>query len=254
MTRVAKVGGRIQSDPSLAGAIADAWDAQARSLVLVHGGGTEVSALQSAFGLTPEFVNGRRVTSARDIDLVRMGLSGSVNKRLVSALVHEGVRAVGISGEDASLLAATPVSAAAMGHVGKVQRVNASLLQHLLDGGYLPVISPVSRNIGLELGPTLNVNADDAAAAIASAIGAEELLLISDVPGVLDGECPLPTLSREAAMDLMARGVADGGMAAKLEAALRALRSGVARVRIGDLSILNDAAEGTTLTATGDAA
>ncbi|HET7632136.1 MAG TPA: acetylglutamate kinase [Gemmatimonadaceae bacterium] len=252
MTRVVKVGGRVQGDPSLAREIADAWDAQARSLVLVHGGGTEVTALQDAFGLTPEFVQGRRVTSARDIDLVRMGLSGGVNKRLVSALVHEGVRAVGISGEDASLIAATPVNAASMGYVGEVQRVNASLLLHLLDGGYLPVISPVSRNIGLELGPVLNVNADDAAAAIAAALHAEELLLIADVAGILDGERVLKRLSTGQAMDLVARGIADGGMAAKVEAALSALRNGVPRVRIGDLSILDDQAGGTIITTKGE--
>jgi acetylglutamate kinase len=220
--------------------------------VLVHGGGTEVTALQDAFGLTPEFVQGRRVTSARDIDLVRMGLSGGVNKRLVSALVHEGVRAVGISGEDASLIAATPVNAASMGYVGEVQRVNASLLLHLLDGGYLPVISPVSRNIGLELGPVLNVNADDAAAAIAAALHAEELLLIADVAGILDGERVLKRLSTGQAMDLVARGIADGGMAAKVEAALSALRNGVPRVRIGDLSILDDQAGGTIITTKGE--
>lgn len=252
MTRVVKVGGRVQNDPTLAVQIAEAWDAMARSLVLVHGGGDEVTALQQALGLASEFVNGRRVTSARDIELVRMGLSGSANKRLVSALVREGVRAVGISGEDASLIAATPVDANALGHVGEVQRVNASLLLHLLDGGYLPVISPVSRNIGLELGPTLNVNADDAAAAIAAALDASELLLVSDVPGVLDGGRPSKALSAADAADLVARGTAGGGMAAKINATLTALRSGVPKVRIGDLSMLDDATAGTTITLTGE--
>jgi acetylglutamate kinase len=249
-----KVGGRVQSDPTLPAQIAEAWDAEARSLVLVHGGGDEVTALQNAFGLAAEFVNGRRVTSARDMDLVRMGLSGSANKRLVSALVHEGIRALGLSGEDASLIAATPVDAARMGHVGEAQRVNASLLRHLLDGGYLPVISPVSRNVGLELGPALNVNADDAAAAVAAALEAEELLLVSDVPAILDGQRALGRLSADAAADLVARGTAVKGMAAKVHAALAALRGGVPRVRVGDLTMLRDAASGTTITMTGEAA
>ncbi|HVB31792.1 MAG TPA: acetylglutamate kinase [Gemmatimonadaceae bacterium] len=251
--RVLKVGGRVQSDPALPLQIAEAWDAMARSLVVVHGGGDEVTALQTAFGLTAEFVDGRRVTTARDMELVRMALSGSANKRLVAALVHEGVRAVGVSGEDASLIAATPVNADALGHVGEPQRVNASLLWHLLDGGYLPVVSPVSRNIGLELGPALNVNADDAAAAIAMALDADELLLVSDVPGVLDGDRTLATLSANEAEALMARGTAAGGMAAKLHAALTALRGGVPRVRIGDLSVLEDVERGTVVTLTGEA-
>ncbi len=252
MTRVVKVGGRVQGNPDLALQIAEVWDAQTRSLVLVHGGGDEVSALQQAFGIKAEFVNGRRVTSVQDIELVRMGLSGSANKRLVSALVREGVRAVGISGEDASLIAATPIDAATLGHVGEVQRVNVSLLLHLLDGGYLPVISPVSRNIGLELGPTLNVNADDAAAAIAVALEARELLLISDVPGILDGDRVLGALTAAAAADLVARGTAGGGMAAKVNAALTAVRGGVPKVRVGDLSALADPARGTTITMTGE--
>ncbi len=254
MTRVVKVGGRVQNDPTLAQQLADAWDAMSRSLVVVHGGGDEVTDLQNAFGLTPEFVEGRRVTTPRDMELVRMALSGSANKRLVAALVHEGVRAVGISGEDASLLAAIPISAETLGHVGEVQQVNASLIWHLLDGGYLPVISPVSRNVGLELGPTLNVNADDAAAAIAIALQAGELLLISDIPGVLSGGAPLRTLSVEEASNLMVEGTAVGGMAAKLHAAVAAVRGGVATVRISDLEALVDGKRGTTITMTGEEA
>ena len=254
MTRVVKIGGRVQNDPALAHQIAGAWDARARALVLVHGGGDEVTRIQQALGVESVFVHGRRVTSARDIDLVRMGLSGSANKRLVSALVHEGIRAVGISGEDASLIAATPVDASTLGHVGEVHRVDVSLILHLLDGGYLPVISPVSRNIGLELGPALNVNADDAAAAIAVALEARELLLISDVQGILDGDQTIESLSAEGAADLVMRGTAGGGMAAKVNAALTALRGGVPLVRVGDLSVLADGTKGTRLTLTGEEA
>lgn len=250
MTRVLKVGGRVQNDPTLALQLAEAWDAGARSLVVVHGGGDEVTALQAAFGLAPEFVDGRRVTTTRDMELVRMALSGTANKRLVAALVREGVRAVGISGEDASLIAATPVNAEKLGHVGVVQRVNASLLWHLLDGGYLPVISPVSRNIGLDLGPTLNVNADDAAAAIAAALEASELLLVSDVPGVLRDGQVVPRMTIGDAAALISDGTVAGGMTAKVQAASTALRAGVARVRVGDLSLLTDDDRGTTITVT----
>jgi acetylglutamate kinase len=224
--------------------IAESWDAVSGA-VIVHGGGDEISALQKALGVSSQFVEGRRVTSAQDVDIVRMALSGTANKRLVSALVHEGVRAVGLSGEDASLIAATPVDTARMGHVGSPQRINSSLLLHLIDGGYLPVVSPVSRNVGHELGPALNVNADDAAAAIAIAIEADELLLVSDVPGVLvDGE-PVPTLTCKRARALIADGSATGGMQAKLLAAIAAVNGHVPCVRITDMGGIKDQARGT---------
>ncbi|MEK7401668.1 MAG: acetylglutamate kinase [Gemmatimonadota bacterium] len=246
MTQVIKIGGRPQTDPSLPGLIAEAWDAVAGAIV-VHGGGDEISALQQSMGATAQFVDGRRVTTAQDVELVRMALSGTANKRLVSALVHEGVRAVGISGEDASLIAAIPVDAVRMGHVGAPQRVNGSLLLHLIDGGYLPVVSPVSRNVGLELGPALNVNADDAAAAIAVAIEADELTLVSDVPGVLVDQKPVELLSIGRARALMKDGTASGGMHAKLVAAITAVEGGVARVRITDLGGIKDRARGTLI-------
>ena len=244
MTRVIKVGGRPQADPMLPVLLAESWDAVAGAVV-VHGGGDEISALQKTLGVVAQFVDGRRVTSAQDVELVRMALSGTANKRLVAALVHEGVRAVGISGEDASLIAATPVDSARMGHVGAPQRINSSLLLHLIDGGYLPVVSPVARNVGHELGPALNVNADDAAAAIAVAIEADELTLVSDVPGVLvDGET-VPKLTCERARALMKDGRASGGMQAKLVAAIAAVDGGVPQVRVTDLGGLKDRTRGT---------
>lgn len=247
MTRVLKVGGRPQTEPTLPALIAEAWDALSGAMVIVHGGGDDVTALQQTMGLSSQFVDGRRVTSAQDLELVRMALSGTANKRLVAGLVREGVRAVGLSGEDASLIAATPVDSARLGHVGTPQRVNSSLLLHLIDGGYLPVVSPVSRNIGLELGPALNVNADDAAAAIAAAIEAEELLIVSDVPGVLvDGEAA-DTLTVAEAQQLLHDGLASGGMRAKLSAAITALDGGVPVVRIADLRGIKDRKRGTKM-------
>jgi acetylglutamate kinase len=201
--------------------------------------------------LAPEFVGGRRATSAEDIEIVRMALSGSANKRLVAALVKEGVRAVGLSGEDASLIAATPVAPETLGHVGRPQRINTSLLWHLLDGGYVPVISPVSRNVGTELGRALNVNGDDAASAIAVALSADELLLVSDVEGVFIDGAPVSRLDPVTARRLIADGTARGGMAAKLEAALAALDGGVKRVRISDLAAIVQLDRGTLLTQDG---
>lgn len=245
MTRVLKIGGRPQSDPTLASLIAETWDALSGALVLVHGGGCDVSALQKQRGIVAQFVDGRRVTTAQDLELVRMALSGTANKRLVSALVREGVRAVGLSGEDASLIAATPVDSGRLGHVGTPQRINSSLLLHLIDGGYLPVVSPVSRNISHELGPALNVNADDAAAAIAVAIEAEELVIVSDVPGVIVDNEVVALLTLAEARGLVHDGLASGGMRAKLGAAVVAAQGGIKRVRITDLSGIKDRERGT---------
>ncbi|MFN2564874.1 MAG: acetylglutamate kinase [Gemmatimonadaceae bacterium] len=245
--RVVKVGGRAQSDPALAGALAAAWVSMPRSLVVVHGGGDEVSALQRAFGVTPSFVGGRRVTSTEDIELLRMALSGSANKRLVSALVSRGVSAVGLSGEDAALLAAAPLDPGALGCVGDPRRANVLLLRHLLDGGYLPVVSPLSRGEGADAAAALNVNGDDAAAVIAAALEAHELLLVADVAGVLIDGCVVPELAPVGAGQLIASGGATGGMIAKLEAALAALEGGVARVRIGDVAAIHDSTRGTVV-------
>ena len=247
MTRVVKVGGRPQLDAKLPALLAEEWDAISKPMVLVHGGGDEISSLQTKLGIITQFVDGRRVTTAQDVELVRMALSGTANKRLVSSLVREGVRAIGISGEDASLIAATPADSTRMGHVGVPQRINASLLEHLINGGYLPVISPVSRNVGHELGPALNVNADDAAAAIAIAIEASELLIISDVPGVqVDGETE-ETLTVAEAKGLVHDGTASGGMSAKLTAAAAAVEGGVKVVRITDLAGIKDRKRGTRI-------
>jgi acetylglutamate kinase len=251
--RVIKVGGRAQADPSLAMSVARSWSNGSHGrIVLVHGGGDEVSTLQSALGGSTQFVNGRRVTTAYDIDLVRMVLSGSANKRLVARLIESGVDAVGVSGEDASLISALPMDAAVLGHVGAPDRINVGFLRHLLSGGYMPVVSPVSKNATSSLGVALNVNGDDAAAAIAVAVGADELLLVTDVEGVMHNGAVVPTLTNDQAKQLMADGTAVGGMRAKLEAACAALAAGVSRTRISDIAGIADPSRGTTVTSTGE--
>ncbi|MDQ6634951.1 MAG: acetylglutamate kinase [Gemmatimonadota bacterium] len=232
-------------------AIAAAWRSSPGALCLVHGGGDEVTALQRQLGIEPTFVHGRRVTSDADVAIVRMALSGTINKRLVAQLTSQGVAAVGLSGEDAGLLEAELLDARRFGRVGVPARVNAALLQLLLDAGYLPVLSPLAREVsgaGAGNGAAVNVNGDDAAAAVAAALGATELLLVSDVPGVRVGPELLASLDVDEAAAMIASGAATGGMAAKLEAAMRALSSGVSRVRIGDLDMLAERARGTELT------
>lgn len=243
MTRVIKLGGRAQNDPQLPAIVARA--AASERLCIVHGGGDEVTVLMRQMGREPTFVQGRRVTTPDDVALVRMVLSASVNKRLVSQFLTAGIAAIGVSGEDGALLTARPFGDGSLGAVGEPEHVQVHVIETLLNGGYLPVISPLARGPG---GAALNVNGDDAAAAIAAALGASELLLVADVPGVLDGS---GSLLREVAAGevprLVADGVARSGMAAKLEAAVRALQYGAARVRIGDATSIYDERAGTSV-------
>jgi acetylglutamate kinase len=251
MMRVIKVGGRPQLDPALPAALAAAHRAAPGAVVVVHGGGDEVSTLQRLYGSTSQFSGGRRITSALDLEIIRMALSGSANKRLASALNDEGIAAVGLSGEDAGLLCATPLAREQFGFVGTPAAVNVALLRHVLAGGYLPVLSPVSRSNDVAAGATLNVNGDDAAAAIAIALGADDLLLVSDVEGVLVNGAPATQLDADMAQQLIENGTATGGMGAKLQAALRALEGGVGRVRISDIAAIESLDRGTVLTRVG---
>jgi len=246
--RVVKLGGRTQNDPALPAALASLWTSTDGRLVIVHGGGDQISTLQRMRGEEPVFVGGRRVTTEAVLDIVRMVLSGLANKQLVSALTAAGVPAVGISGEDAAMLRATPIDTATFGFAGTPTAVETRLLETLLADAFLPVISPVASADGSA--GVLNVNGDDAAAALAAALGAQELFLMADVVGVLDGDRQrIPVLPLEAARALVASGVAGGGMAAKLDACAIALSGGVTRVRIGDLAALTDPDAGTSIIA-----
>ncbi len=249
MVRVVKVGGRAQGDPRLGPALAAAAHSAAgmASLCVVHGGGDEVSALQRRLGLEPVFHGGRRVTSEADLEIVRMVLSGTINKRLVAMLLSHGVRAAGVSGEDAMLFKARATDAATMGRVGGTVAVDPALVLQLLAGGFVPVVSPLARDADdvSTTGSGLNVNGDDAAAALAGALAADELVLVADVAGVLDNGAVIRSLDLDQAESLVASGIAAGGMAAKLEAAAAALHGGVTRVRIAGLDGIGNPEAGT---------
>ena len=244
MTRVLKIGGRAQGDPGLAGAVRTA--AAETGIVVVHGGGDDVSALQRRLGMTPTFHGGRRITTTDDLEIVQMVLSGTVNKRLVSSFLNAGVRAVGISGEDGGLLTARASARETLGEVGEPSRVDTRLLEMLVNAGYVPVVSPLGREEGT--GATLNVNGDDAAAEIAIAMRASELVLVADVPGVMTSGAVIAELDVERAVALIDDGTARAGMAAKLQAARRAVERGVARVRIGNLAAIRSETAGTVIT------
>jgi acetylglutamate kinase len=244
--RVVKIGGRAQGDPTLPRLLASVVR-NGDELVVVHGGGDEVSALQRRLGSEPTFIGGRRVTTDADMDVVRMVLSGAVNKRLVRQLLDEDIPAIGISGEDGGLLPAVLLDGGALGAVGEPLAADARPVEALLAAGFVPVISPLGRHA--ETGQGLNINGDDAAAAIAGALRADELLLLADVPGVLDSSGALVrTIGANTVDELIAAGVARGGMSAKLQAARRALASGVVAVRISDVNALHDTDAGTRLT------
>lgn len=247
---VIKIGGRAQSDPGLAKELHAAWKKSPGTICIIHGGGDEISETQRRLGLEPKMNNGRRVTTADDLSVVRMVLSGITNKRIVSSLAREGLPAVGISGEDGGLLSADARDAATFGMVGKTPTVNPQILKSLLRDKYLPVISPVSACSDPALSDALNVNGDDAAAAIAASLDAEELLFISDVTAVRDGSGkPVRDLTEETAREMIRAGIAEGGMAAKLDAAITAVAGGVGRVRIGSIEMLGDRSAGTLLRA-----
>jgi acetylglutamate kinase len=248
--KVIKLGGRVQSDPALAMIVAGLWRAKPGEVCIVHGGGDEISSLQKSLGREPKFVNGRRITTDEDIELVRMILSGSANKRLVSWLSSAGVPAVGISGEDGGLLTAEPIDVEAFGRSGKPVSADAALITALLSSGFLPVISPVGTSSTSETKDALNVNGDDAAAVIAGALGAE-LWLIADVPGVMDEKRLLiEELDQSAADALVSDGTVNRGMHAKLEAGFMALAAGAASVRIAGLEALSGKGSGTLLSLT----
>ena len=246
MKRVVKIGGRAQGDPALIRLLAEV-ERHGDELVVVHGGGDEVSALQRRLGSEPTFIGGRRVTTEADMEVVRMVLSGTINKRLVRQLIDEGVSAVGISGEDGAILPAQPLDNGALGSVGEPLTANVRPIEALLAAGFVPVVSPLGRDT--RTGEGLNINGDDAAAAIAGALRADELLLLADVPGVLDQSGALvPMISVDAVDEMIASGVARGGMSAKLQAARRALAAGVGAVRISDVTALMNPGVGTRLT------
>lgn len=199
--------------------------------VIVHGGGPMINATLDRLGIKSEFVNGRRVTDAATVEVVEMVLSGTVNKRIVQAINDQGGRAVGVSGKDARLMickAAEPE----MGFVGEPVKVNPEYLQSLARDEIIPVIAPIG--MGRD-GETFNVNGDTAAGAIAAALKADRLLLLTDVEGVKNAEGTVVTeLTPDQAKGMIADGTVAGGMIPKVETALSAIKEGVRAVVILD--------------------
>ncbi len=199
--------------------------------VIVHGGGPMINEMLGKLSIKSDFVRGKRVTDAATMEVVEMVLSGAVNKRIVQAIQDEGGRAVGLSGKDGGMVTCE-ADDPELGLVGRPVEVNTDLLHHLFTGGFIPVIAPLGMG---RAGETFNINGDTAAGAIAGALKADRLLLLTDVSGVKDASGAVVTqLSPAHVRDLTEAGVIAGGMIPKTETALAAIAGGVRAVVILD--------------------
>lgn len=213
--------------------------------VVVHGGGPEITGMLQQMGKKSEFVSGLRVTDAETVGIAEMVLVGKINTEIVSLLNQHGARAIGLNGKDADLIVAAKHLAKVIdngqtkevdiGYVGDVTKINPSIIRTLLDNNYIPVIAPTG--VGLK-GETYNINADYVAGEIAASLGAEKLLLITDVEGIYrdfnDKSSFISTLSVYEAERMIREKQIDGGMIPKVEACLRALAGGAAKTHIID--------------------
>ena len=204
--------------------------------VIVHGGGPMINEMLKKLGVISEFVDGKRVTDAATVEDVEMVLSGSVNKRIVQAINAQGGRAVGLSGKDANLITCDPEDPK-FGFVGVPNDVNPEVLHNLFKDKIIPVVAPLGAGRG---GETFNINGDTAAGAIAAALKADRLLLLTDVAGVKDASGEVVTeLSAEDVVRMTADGIIAGGMIPKTQTALAAVRAGVRACTIVDGRVSN---------------
>ncbi len=229
-----KIGGKMAEDESqLHPFAADMLDLMnGHQTLVIHGGGAEVSRLSRQMGFEPRFHEGIRITSAGEMDVVEMVLSGKVNKRLVRLLQSCGLPAVGLCGADGRCFTGRTLGRidGAETRTGNVAEVNPRLLTLLLTAGFLPVLSSTSMDGG---GRGVNINADTVAFEVACRLKCEDLVFISDIPGVLKGDQVLKSLNREQVKEELEAGIITGGMIPKATSAMEALKRGVGQVIIG---------------------
>ena len=246
-TVVIKYGGHAMGDADLAEKFANdvvLLKQAGVNPVVVHGGGPQIAAMLERLGIKSTFKNGLRVTDAQTVEVVEMVLAGAINKQIVTALNRAGGSAIGLSGKDGNLLVAAKTRSTArdpksnvekavnLGFVGTPKQVNTQVLDTLLASNVIPVIAPIATSAQ---GQTLNVNADTAAGALAAALHAERLLMLTDVTGVLDKKGALvERLNLRQAAGLIKNGTAQGGMIPKLETAMKAVKDGVGAAAILD--------------------
>lgn len=205
-------------------------------VILVHGGGPEINRTLDKMGKETQFINGLRYTDEETIDVVQMVLAGKTNKDLVKLIMQKGGNAVGISGVDNQLIIAKKhESEDDLGYVGDVDKINPNIIIDMLDKGYIPVIASVGTD---EEGHTYNINADTVAAEIAGALGAENMILVSDIPGLLadkdDEGTLIPLVHVYEVNSLIEKGIIGGGMIPKVDCCVRAIRQDVKKAVIID--------------------
>jgi acetylglutamate kinase len=239
-TIVVKYGGAAMDDPVLRNSVAKdlaLLHYVGIRVVVVHGGGPQVSDMMKRLGLEPKFVGGLRVTDPDTMEVAQMVLIGTVNKELVSLIQKHGGKAVGLSGKDAGLIQACKLHCTEgdLGAVGDIVAVDTGVVDTLTDAGYVVVISTIG--IGAE-GESYNINADTAAGAVATALQAEKLIVLSDIPGLLDDvkdeNSLISQLTPDQARELVAQGKVSKGMIPKLESCLLAIEGGVPRAHMID--------------------
>ncbi|MBQ8740661.1 MAG: acetylglutamate kinase [Clostridia bacterium] len=203
-------------------------------VVLVHGGGPEINDLMDRLGKKPQFVDGLRVTDKETVDIVQMVLAGKVNKTLVNLLEMKGGKAMGISGMDGRLIE-SEIKDERLGYVGKITKVHITPVLDLLEKGYIPVVSTIGCD---KLGNAYNINGDTAAAFIAGALGAQRLIMMTDIDGILrdkdDPSTIIPHLTISEIEELKGEGIISGGMIPKVDCCIEAIHKGVKNVVIMD--------------------
>jgi acetylglutamate kinase len=257
-TIVVKYGGAAMEDAALAEGFADDIALMryvGLNPVVVHGGGPQVTEQMARLGRQARFVDGYRVTTAEDLEVVRMVLAGVINKDIVGLINRHGTLAAGLSGEDGAMIRVRPKTGTVdLGFVGDVERINPSIVTDIARD-FIPVIATLGVD---DAGQTYNVNADEAAAAVAEALGADKLVFLTNVQGILDANGALvPQITADGVEELTQAGALSAGMLPKVGAALQAIKGGVPRVTILDgraehallLEIFTDQGVGTRVTA-----
>lgn len=231
---VLKIGGNELSDPTFLGTLAQTVAASDEPTVIVHGGGKAIADLQAKLGLETVKVDGLRVTDHDSMTVAEMVLSAKANKLIVKALMAAGVDAIGLSGVDGGILKCKKKEhpTADLGFVGEVVQVRTDLIQQLMANGMTVVLSPIS--LGLD-GYTYNINADEAASAVALAMNADLLSFLSNVPGVIANDEVIPKLTLPETELLIESGIINGGMVPKVRSALDAVNQGLKQARIVNL-------------------
>jgi acetylglutamate kinase len=261
-TVVIKYGGAAMTDPALRESVASdivLMKYVGINPVIVHGGGPEITSYMERLGMPVRFIDGLRVTDDAAMEVVKMALVGKVNKELVAAINTHGRLAVGVAGDDGNLISATQVSPE-LGRVGEVTEIDTTLVDNLIDDGFVPVIASVARG---DDGGSFNVNADAVATEMAAALGSEKVIFLTDVDGVYrdfaDKSSLISALSLAEARAMAASGELSKGMIPKVQACIAALDAGVERAHILNgtlphallLEVYTDAGVGTMITRDG---